>query len=55
MCLSTHLRIGFTKTIIDVTDKNAMLQINDAKSRSKHFVAKQIIINRILSTAHTHV
>ena len=55
MCLYNHTRIGFIKTIMDVTDKNAILQINDAKSRSKHFVAKQIIINRILSTAHVHV
>jgi hypothetical protein len=47
--------MGFTKTIIDVTDKNAMLQIKPASSSFKQFVLKQIIIKRILSIAHVHV
>ena len=55
MCLSTHLRTGFTKTTIDVIDKNAMLQINPASSSLKHFVAKQIVIKRTISAAHMHV
>ncbi len=55
MCLSTHLRTGFTKTIIDVTDKNAMLQINPASSSFKHFVAKQTVIKSTISAAHIHV
>ena len=52
--LSINLRTGLIKTIIDVTNKNTILQINPASSNAKHFVVMQTVKNITIITAQIH-